>query len=272
MKFGIDPSDIALEAGEGIELVRDIFPSRELASRTGGEPFDIITSVAMFYDLEDPVQFTRGIKQLLAKTGLWVFEMSYMPMMLRMNSYDTICHEHLEYYSLAVIENVLKRAEMKIVDVSLNGINGGSIRCFATHADNYAFRREAYAQNLRTLRQEEFDMELDTDKPYRNFQDHIKRPSRGTHRTSQKAEKGGKEDPRVRRVNEGKHHPPVVRDRQEDYRCGRRQEPGQIRGHDTRYRYSHHKRGGVAEAETRLLSLSSPGTSVKNSSRGKKRQ
>jgi hypothetical protein len=127
----------------------------------------------MFYDLEDPVHFTRGIKQLLSETGLWVFEMSYMPMMLRMNSYDTICHEHLEYYSLAVIENILRRAEMKIVNASLNAINGGSIRCFATHADNFAYRREDYARSLKTLRQEEFDMELDTDKPYRNFQDHI---------------------------------------------------------------------------------------------------
>lgn len=173
VKFGIDPSDIALESGEGITLVQDIFPSGELVTKAEGSLFDIITSVAMFYDLEDPVHFTRGIKQLLSETGLWVFEMSYMPMMLRMNSYDTICHEHLEYYSLAVIENVLKRAEMKIVNASLNAINGGSIRCFATHADNFAYRREDYARNLKALRQEEFDMELDTDKPYRNFQDHI---------------------------------------------------------------------------------------------------
>lgn len=173
LKFGIDPSDIALEAGEGITLVRDIFPSRELVTRSGGEPFDIITSVAMFYDLEDPVHFTQGIKHLLAGTGLWIFEMSYMPMMLRMNSYDTICHEHLEYYSLAVIENILKRADMRIVSASLNAINGGSIRCSATHADNFAYRNEEYDRNLRALRQEEFDMELDTDKPYRNFQDRI---------------------------------------------------------------------------------------------------
>ena len=173
VRFGIDPSDIALEAGEGITLVQDIFPSGELASRSGGVPFDIITSVAMFYDLEDPVMFTREVKRLLAPQGVWVFEMSYMPMMLRMNSYDTICHEHLEYYSLAVIENVLKRAGMKIVNASLNAINGGSIRCFATHAETFSFKSEEYARNLRTLRQEEFDMELDTDKPYRNFQDRI---------------------------------------------------------------------------------------------------
>ncbi len=96
--------------------------------------------------------------------------MSYMPTMLKMTSYDTICHEHLEYYSLAVIEYILKQAGMKIFDVSLNAINGGSIRCFATHADNFAYKRDAFTQHIKALHQEEFDLELDTDKPYKNFQ------------------------------------------------------------------------------------------------------
>jgi len=172
-KFGVDPSDIAQEIGGDITGIQDVFPSNELLTRVDKRLFDIITSIAMFYDLEDPVAFTRGIKQLLAPDGLWVFEMSYMPLMLKMNSYDTICHEHLEYYSLAVIENILRRAGMKIVNAELNNINGGSIRCFATHLDTFAFRRDAFAQNLQRFRQDEFDLELDTDKPYKNFQDHI---------------------------------------------------------------------------------------------------
>ena len=173
VKFGVDPSDIAQEIKGDITVIQDIFPSAELVTRMGNERFDIITSIAMFYDLEDPVGFTRGIKQLLAPDGLWVFEMSYMPLMLKMNSYDTICHEHLEYYSLAVIENILRRAQMKMVNAELNSINGGSIRCFATHVSSFAYRREDCLQNIQRLRQDEFDMELDTDKPYKNFQDHI---------------------------------------------------------------------------------------------------
>jgi len=172
-KFGIDPSDIAQEIGGDITVIQDIFPSNELLTRADNRLFDIITSIAMFYDLEDPVVFTQGIKQLLAPAGLWVFEMSYMPLMLKMNSYDTICHEHLEYYSLAVLENILRRAGMKMVNAELNNINGGSIRCFATHRDTFAFKRDAFAQNLQRFRQDEFDLELDTDKPYKNFQDHI---------------------------------------------------------------------------------------------------
>lgn len=173
VKYGIDPSDIALEIKGGIKVIQDIFPSEELNKEIKNDKFDIITSIAMFYDLEDPVGFVKNIKNVLSDDGLWIFEMSYMPMMLKMNSYDTICHEHLEYYSLAVIENILKRAQMKIIKIDLNDINGGSIRCFATHIENFKFKSPEYLHTIDNLRQEEFDMELDTSKPYRNFQERI---------------------------------------------------------------------------------------------------
>lgn len=173
VKYGIDPSDVAQEIGGGITVIQDIFPAPELTKVLKGEKLDIITSIAMFYDLEDPVKFCQEIYQVLHEGGLWIFEMSYMPSMLRMNSYDTICHEHLEYYSLAVLESILKRADLKIVDAKLNDINGGSIRCYATHIGNFAFKNVEALQRLNQLRQEEFDLELDTDKPYKNFQDHI---------------------------------------------------------------------------------------------------
>jgi SAM-dependent methyltransferase len=173
IKFGVDPSDVAQEVGDDITVIQDIFPSQELLKRTKGEKFDVITSIAMFYDLEDPVTFCQEIKAALAENGLWIFEMSYMPSMLKMNSYDTICHEHLEYYSLAVLDIILKKADLKIVDAVLNDINGGSIRCYATHIDNFTFKKQEAMQRLQQLRQEEFDLELDTDKPYKNFQDRI---------------------------------------------------------------------------------------------------
>jgi 2-polyprenyl-3-methyl-5-hydroxy-6-metoxy-1,4-benzoquinol methylase len=172
-KFGVDPSDVAQEVGGDISVVQDIFPSTELNKRLEGRTLDIVTSIAMFYDLEDPIAFTRGIKSILSPEGVWIFEMSYMPMMLQMNSYDTICHEHLEYYSLAIIEYILKEAGMKIFNVAANNINGGSLRCYATHADNFSYRKPEFLQNIKAMRQEEFDLELDTDKPYKHFQDRI---------------------------------------------------------------------------------------------------
>jgi SAM-dependent methyltransferase len=172
-KFGVDPSDVAQEVKDNVTVVQDIFPSDELEKVLQERPCDIVTSIAMFYDLENPIAFTKAIKKTLAPDGLWIFEMSYMPTMLRMTSYDTICHEHLEYYSLAVIEYILKQGGMKVFNVSQNSINGGSLRCYATHVDNFKFKNDEWNQNIKTMRQDEFDLELDTDKPYRNFQDRI---------------------------------------------------------------------------------------------------
>ena len=172
-KFGVDPSDVAQSVGDDIRLVRDVFPSSELDALLAGKKCDIVTSIAMFYDLEDPIAFARAVKAVLAPDGVWVLEMSYMPTMLAMNSYDTICHEHLEYYSLAVLERIMLSAGLKVFNVTLYSINGGSIRCFATHADNFRHRSDDSVLRLRALRQQEFDLELDTDKPYRNFQKRI---------------------------------------------------------------------------------------------------
>lgn len=174
-KFGVDPSDVAQEIGDGITVVQDTFPSHELDSLTGAQKFDIITSIAMFYDLEDPLSFVRAVEKLLSDEGLWIFEMSYMPSMLAMNSYDTICHEHLEYYSFGVLENLLQRCGMKVVKVETNIINGGSIRCYATHVSNFSFKTIENYRTMERFRQQEFDLELDTNKPYKNFQDRINR-------------------------------------------------------------------------------------------------
>lgn len=182
VKFGVDPSDVAQEAaGPNLEVVQDIFPSRRLAAVLGERKIDIVTSIAMFYDLEDPAAFVRGIKALLADDGIWAFEMSYMPRMLELNSYDTICHEHLEYYSLAVIEKILKLAGMELFEAEFNDINGGSIRCLATHAGSVKYSGREQGEFLNDIRKREFDLELDTDAPYRAFQQRIEREKEALH-------------------------------------------------------------------------------------------
>ena len=81
----------------------------------------------MFYDLPDPLNFAKEIHSILNNKGIWHIELSYMPMMIKNTSYDTICHEHLEYYSLKSLKNLLDRADLKIINLSFNQINGGSI-------------------------------------------------------------------------------------------------------------------------------------------------
>lgn len=89
--------------------------------------FDLISSISMFYDLPDPLAFAKQIESLLSNKGLWHIELSYMPMMIKNRSYDTICHEHLEYYSLKSLKYLINAANLKIVNLSFNQINGGSI-------------------------------------------------------------------------------------------------------------------------------------------------
>ena len=174
-KIGIDPSDIAKGAGGKLEIIEDFFPSPLLSQRLGGKRCDIVTTVAMFYDLEQPVDFVRALKSLLGPQGIWILEMSYMPAMLAANAYDTICHEHLEYYGLSVIERLLGMAGMRVFRVALNDINGGSIRCYVTHDDCFRYDDPASREAMADIRRREADLGLDTDAPYRDFQQRIDR-------------------------------------------------------------------------------------------------
>ena len=92
-----------------------------------GKKFNLVTSISMFYDLPDPSKFAKEIHSILDKNGVWHIELSYMPMMLKNVSYDTICHEHLEYYSLKSLKYLLDKAGLKIISLAFNQINGGSI-------------------------------------------------------------------------------------------------------------------------------------------------
>jgi SAM-dependent methyltransferase len=172
-RWGFDPSDIAQEIEASIDVVNTTFPSSQGRARLGDRKFDVVTSIAMFYDLEDPVEFVSNIKAILSEKGIWVFEMSYMPLMLKMNSFDTICHEHLEYYSLTVLQYITEVAGLRIFKVSLSEINGGSIRCYACHENCIEYDSRESAAYIRKLQVMEFEMQLDTDVPYRAFQGRI---------------------------------------------------------------------------------------------------
>ena len=138
--LGFDPSDVTRYAIEkGYDVVRDFFSARSLRQRYPDRRAKVITSIAMFYDLEDPAAFVRDVADSLAEDGVWVMELHYLPLMLQQNAFDVIVHEHLEYYSLAVLERLFAEAGLEVVDGELNDINGGSIRLFIAHAG----RREA---------------------------------------------------------------------------------------------------------------------------------
>ena len=139
IKVGIDPTiakfiDFYADDVE-TTCVADFFNAANYDA-VSPERAAVVTSIAMFYDLEDPVAFARDVRHCLAPEGLWHFEQSYMPWMLRSGAYDTICHEHLEYYSLTTIKHILDEAGLRIVDVATNAVNGGSIAVTAARDDS----------------------------------------------------------------------------------------------------------------------------------------
>ena len=131
---GLDPAGEKFRhyyAGH-INLISDFFSAGLLAHFFPGRKAKVVTSISMFYDLESPMDFARDVASLLdPNEGIWVFEQSYMPLMLERNAYDTICHEHLEYYGMKQIVWLAERVGLKIVDVELNNVNGGSFSVVA---------------------------------------------------------------------------------------------------------------------------------------------
>lgn len=135
---GIDPTGNKFKQfyPEQINLIPEFFPSTTFKNKFKKKKAKIITSIAMFYDLEDPISFAQNIFENIASDGIWVFEQSYLPTMIKMLAYDTICHEHIEYYALGQIKYILDRANLKIIDVEFNAINGGSFSVVAVRKDS----------------------------------------------------------------------------------------------------------------------------------------
>lgn len=135
---GIDPTGIKFADyyPPEIKLIPEFFSALAVEKALGGRKAKVITSFSMFYDLEDPVAFAREIAGALDPQGIWVLEQSYLPTMLRTNSFDTICHEHLEFYGLKQIQHIAKMVNMKLLDVTFNEVNGGSFSIIVAKIDS----------------------------------------------------------------------------------------------------------------------------------------
>jgi NDP-4-keto-2,6-dideoxyhexose 3-C-methyltransferase len=125
---GIDPTAAKFRQyyRPGITVVPDFFSAARFKEAVGDAKARVVTSFSMFYDMEDPTGFMQQVADVLDDRGIWVCEQSYMPLMLDTNSYDTVCHEHLEYYAMAQILWMADRTGLEIVDVEVNDVNGGS--------------------------------------------------------------------------------------------------------------------------------------------------
>lgn len=150
-----------------VDYIADFFTEKTFRKYFGEQKAKLVTSFSMFYDLEDPCQFAKEVNSILdPNDGIWVLEQSYMPEMLRANSFDTVCHEHLSYYGMRQLKYIMDQAGLKIIDFEFNDVNGGSISLVVANKDS---KYEESTQILNDLLQEEFDLKLNTTEPWNDF-------------------------------------------------------------------------------------------------------
>jgi hypothetical protein len=171
-RIGVEPAENINwdHVDDSITIVNDYFSFDALDPTIGEDKVKIFTSCAMFYDLDDPNSFVADIKNCLASDGVWCIQLSYLPLMLENINFYDICNEHLEYYSLHVLNNLMNRNGLKIVDASTNHVNGGSARVFIRHAEY----DQPESENLLQLYSDEIDLDLYNPQTYIDFYDKIK--------------------------------------------------------------------------------------------------
>lgn len=187
---GVDPTGAKFKEfyPDHIQLIPDFFSGETVRRQVGDRKAAVILSLSMFYDLEAPVTFAQEVRDLLADEGIWVFEQSYMPTMLQSNSYDTVCHEHLEYYALKQLEWVVRKVGMKIIDLEFNTVNGGSISVTAAPSSS----QHSETSRVKEVLENEARAGLDTLSPYRQFAQRVEESRSSIREFLESTRKSGK--------------------------------------------------------------------------------
>jgi hypothetical protein len=154
-----------------VNYIADFFSKKTFIDFFGNVTAKLVTSFSMFYDLEDPCEFARQVNSILDPSeGVWVLEQSYMPEMVRVNSFDTVCHEHLSYYGMRQIKYIMDKSGFKIIDFEFNDVNGGSISVVAAPISS---TYEECTERLEEILLLEIKNQLHTTKPWEDFSERI---------------------------------------------------------------------------------------------------
>jgi hypothetical protein len=186
---GYEPAEnLVAEAKRGTSWIfNDFFTADLFRQKFGDRKAKIITSVAMFYDLEEPNSFVADVARILAPDGVWVVQQNYLVTMLERNGFDNIGHEHLEYYCLGTMQTLLQRHGLEVFEAETNDVNGGSFRTFICHAGS--FRKE---KSVTLMNSHESQMALAENKTYDEFAKRISNIRSKTHQFIQSEVKQGK--------------------------------------------------------------------------------
>ena len=174
---GFEPAKnlMALAKVDNGVIINDFFNYNDFEKNFGPQKAKIVTSVAMFYDLETPNVFVEDISKCLDPDGIWVNELGYAPMVFEANAFDYLCHEHLELYTLYSMENLLRSHDLEVFDVSKNGINGGSFRIYIRHKGAKVKGFEGAESRISAMREYESQNGYRDIKVYKDFAERVRR-------------------------------------------------------------------------------------------------
>ncbi|MEK6881560.1 MAG: methyltransferase domain-containing protein [Nanoarchaeota archaeon] len=181
-RFGVDPNNVAGNiSNKELNICNDFFPSDSFNKFTEKHligNFRAISCISMMYDLHDPVSFIKEMDNYLDDEGFFVGEVAYVPTLLKNLAYDNFCFEHLTYYSLTTLEDLLSLVNLQIFRVKLSNINGGVIQFWACKKGNNKYNRADWLKEVQNLRIEEFDLCLDEEDIYVKFANDVQNHAR----------------------------------------------------------------------------------------------
>lgn len=144
-RYGIDPLlEFEAFADPARAVTRNLRSDYFKPDYYGVGQFDVITSVSMFYDLDDPGEFVRGVADVLAKDGIWVVQMNYTVDMVKSYAVDNVGHEHVTYFGVRPFQELLRANDMDVVDVTYSTVNGGCFRALCVHRGTMPAQQSVY--------------------------------------------------------------------------------------------------------------------------------
>ena len=170
-KIAIEPiKKLAKESEKFADVViNDFFNFSSYQKKMKNKKATIVSAISCFYDMEQPNTFVSDVKKILDKNGILVIQQNYLVKMLTQNAFDNIVHEHLEYYSLLSLQNLLDRHGLEVFDLELRDLNGGSFRTYIAYKNTRPVSLAVYEQiELEKL------ISLDRKKIYTDFSKRIK--------------------------------------------------------------------------------------------------
>lgn len=160
---GVDPSPVmaALARDRGVPTEVDFFSlaCSDKLNRLLPEKPMLIAANNVFNHSNEPLDFALGIKNLLAREGVFVFELPYWLCSMEQGKFDQIYHEHVTYFTVSYAINLFSKVGMHVVAVEEVDYHGGSIRVYVRHQADSSENQDIAAFLAREMAAKLFDVD-----------------------------------------------------------------------------------------------------------------